>query len=111
MAIQPPIPERPAPSYLTLSIVATVLSVLSTCLCCIPLGLPFGIAGIVFSSQTNTKLAAGDYEGSANASNQARIWSFIALGLAVLQILVGTAFFILRFTRGGLVGPMGRFPH
>ena len=41
-----------------------VESILVTIFCC----QPFGIAGIVFASQVNSKYANGDYEGALKAS-------------------------------------------
>lgn len=54
-----------------------VESILVTIFCC----LPFGIAGIVFASQVNTKYDVGDYQGAQRASRDARRWTLI--GLAV----------------------------
>ncbi len=45
-----------------------VESILVTIFCC----LPFGIAGIVFASQVNSKYDAGDYAGAEKASRQAK---------------------------------------
>ncbi len=66
-----------------------VESILVTILCC----LPFGIAGIVFASQVNTKFAAGDYAGAEKASQDAAKWTkigfFIGLaGLVLYMILI-----------------------
>lgn len=71
-----------------------VFAILTTIFCC----LPFGVVGIVNAAQVNSKLAAGDYAGAVNASKQARLWSFVSLGVAlgisvvyVLIIFIGTA--------------------
>ena len=70
----------PPPNYL-------VWSILSTVLCCLPLG----IASIVFSSQVNSKWAMGDFAGAQDSSEKAKkfaIWSAIAFGIvAVLYLL------------------------
>ncbi len=64
-----------------------VESILVTIFCC----LPFGIAGIVFASQVNTKWAAGDYDGALNASRDAGKWTkigfFIGIGVIVLYFI------------------------
>ncbi|MBC7588170.1 MAG: CD225/dispanin family protein [Chitinophagaceae bacterium] len=74
-----------------------VESILVTLFCC----LPFGIAGIVFASQVNTKFAAGDYDGAAQASKDAGKWTkigfWVGIGVIILYILFmvvlgGTAF-------------------
>ena len=62
-------------------------SILVTMCCC----QPFGIVGIVFASQVNSKYAAGDYLGAQQASNDAKKW--IAWGFASgLVIIVITLF-------------------
>jgi hypothetical protein len=64
-----------------------VESILVTIFCC----LPFGIAGIVFAAQVNSKFAAGDYEGALKSSKDAGKWTkigfFVGLGLIVLYCL------------------------
>lgn len=60
----------PPPNYL-------VWAILSTILCCLPLG----VASIVYAAQVNSKWQAGDVAGAADASEKARkfaMWSAIA---------------------------------
>ena len=74
--VPPPHPGAPppnVPNYLVLSIISTVL--------CCP---PFGIAGIIYASQVNSKLASGDLEGARRASGKARLWSLIGLAAGVI---------------------------
>jgi uncharacterized protein YqhQ len=62
-----------------------VWSILSTILCCLPLG----VASIVFSTQVNSKWAMGDTNGAQEASEKAKkfaMWSAIA-GV-ILYVLV-----------------------
>lgn len=88
--IQPPpppvyghdVPPASVPNHLVWTIVSTVLA---TCLCC-PLGL-LGIVGIVYSTQVNSKLTAGDVAGAQRASNNARTWAIVATVLAVIGAL------------------------
>ncbi|HRH49753.1 MAG TPA: CD225/dispanin family protein [Panacibacter sp.] len=79
-----------------------VESILVTILCC----LPFGIAGIVFASQVNTKYAAGDYNGALQASKDAGKWTkigfWIGIGWIILSVIwvvfvIGVAAFTTRF--------------
>src|ERR1700722_16655107 len=64
-----------------------VESILVTLFCC----LPFGIVGIVFSSQVNAKWASGDYAGAQRASQDAGKWVkvgfFVGLALCVLYLV------------------------
>ena len=65
-----------------------VESILVTLFCC----LPFGIAGIIYASQVETKFYAGDYEGVLIASKAAGKWTKI--GFFSMVILVGLYIFI-----------------
>jgi len=71
----------PPPNYL-------VWAILSTLLCCLPLG----IASIVFSAQVNSKYAAGDVAGAQESSAKAKkfaIWSaVVGLVLAAIYLVV-----------------------
>ena len=55
--------------------------------------LPTGIAAIVFASQVNTKLAAGDVAGAVEASNKAKMWTIISavVGVVVLVIVIAAS--------------------
>jgi hypothetical protein len=69
----------PPPNYL-------VWAILSTVLCCLPLG----IASIVFAAQVNNKYAMGDVAGAQESSRKAKlfaIWS-AAVELAVIVIFI-----------------------
>lgn len=86
------------PNHLAWAIVSTVLA---TCFCC-PLGL-LGIVAIVFATQVNTKLAAGDIAGARQASNNAKTWSIVASVLAVLGVLINIG---MIMSMGGIEGYM-----
>ena len=61
------------PNYLIPAIVATLL-------CC----LPTGVASIIFATQVNGKLAAGDVDGAVASSKKAKLWLFISVGAGIL---------------------------
>jgi len=102
----PPMPagqpaSKPPQDYMTLSIVATVLGVI-TCTC-IPL--ITGIIAIVFSNKARQAWAAGDVSGFESASNTARIlmivsFVVIALGIVLNIILLATGNFYYSFNTG-----------
>jgi len=77
------------PNYLVHSIVATVL--------CCPI---FGGIGIFYAAQVNTKLAQGDYEAALVASNNAKMWSYIAFFAAAAIQIIPLLFSLI----GGLLG-------
>lgn len=83
----------PPPNYL-------VWAILSTVLCCLPLG----VASIVFAAQVNSKWAMGDVAGARTSSDKAKkfaIWSAIAwVPVAIIGI-------IFRFAAGGLIDNSG----
>jgi hypothetical protein len=59
-----------------------VLAIVSI-FCCWPLAIP----AIIFASQVNQKLAAGDVAGAEDASKKAKTFSYIALGLGALWVV------------------------
>ncbi len=69
-----------------------VFAILVTVGCCLPLG----VVAIVYASQVNTKLAAGDFAGAKQASDNAKLWSWIAFGLGIalsgvwLVVMIGS---------------------
>ena len=52
--------------------------------CCWPLAIP----AIIFATQVNGKVAAGDIAGAQEASKKAKMFAFIAIGLGLLGILI-----------------------
>lgn len=86
MSMPPPIDARPSqsvPNYMVWSILITIASL---CLCCVVGTIP-GIVAIVFSSQVNSKLASGDFDGAQRASANAKLWCWITTGLCILGLI------------------------
>ncbi len=52
--------------------------------CCWPLAIP----AIIFAAQVNGKVAAGDVAGAQDSSKKAKMFSFIAIGLGLVGILI-----------------------
>jgi len=52
--------------------------------CCWPLAIP----AIIFATQVNGKVAAGDIAGAQDASKKAKMFSFIAIGIGVAIWLI-----------------------
>jgi hypothetical protein len=52
-------------------------SIFATLCCC----LPFGIVALVYSAQVNSRFASGDIAGAQLASNRAKLWMKLAIGL------------------------------
>jgi len=80
--------QKPPKNFLVESILVTIF-------CC----LPFGIAGIVFASQVNSKFAAGDYEGALASSKNAKKWMTWGIIAAVISLVL---YVIFVFALGGL---------
>lgn len=81
MVRQPPMrsfaPTRPnIPTYLWQSIVATLL-------CC----MPFGVVAIVYAAKVDSLLAVGDYVGAQSASDSAKTWVGVSVGIFLLSIV------------------------
>ena len=61
-------------------------SILVTIFCC----QPFGIVGIVYASQVNSKFSAGNYEGAITASKSAKKW--MTWGIVGFLLIYGSIF-------------------
>jgi hypothetical protein len=73
-----------------------VWAILSTMLCCLPLG----IVSIVKSSSVNTLWAQGQYDAARQASADAKKW---AMWAAIVGLVAG-ALYVLLFLGLGLAG-------
>lgn len=71
-------------NHMTLAIVATVIGLCPT-LCCIN-GILGGIA-IYFATQVKKKFEAGDHAGAESAAKNAKLLTYISLGLFIAGIL------------------------
>jgi hypothetical protein len=74
----PPSPTG-APATIPNYMVYAIISIF----CCWPLAIP----AIIFASQVNNKVASGDIAGAQDASKKAKMFSYIALGLGILEII------------------------
>jgi hypothetical protein len=59
--------------------------------CCWPLAIP----AIIFATQVNGKVAAGDIAGAQESSKKAKMFSFIAIGLGLVGILIYVIMLVL----------------
>src|ERR1041385_724466 len=59
--------------------------------CCWPLAIP----AIIFATQVNGKVAAGDIAGAEDCSKKAKMFSFIAIGIGIVIILIYVIMMIL----------------
>ena len=65
-----------------------VHSILLLCCC-----FPFGVVGLIYAAQVNSKLAAGDVEGARAASSKARMFFWVGLGLGIVVAIMSAIFF------------------
>ncbi len=91
---QSSVPQTPPKNCLVESILVTIF-------CC----LPFGIAGIVFASQGNSKVAARNYAGALQASKDAAKWTKLGFIIGIVRIACS---FIFSFLFGGFALLTGR---
>ena len=80
-----------------------VESILVTILCC----LPFGVVGIIYAAQVNTKLAAGDNDGAEKARREAAKWTKIGFWIGIgWIILICLFYFVLGVSLFGFATSM-----
>ena len=66
--------------------------------CCIPLGLPSGIAAIVYALRVNKFLETGEVSSAEQASKNAKLWTWVTTVIAILFGILVLASFILQAT-------------
>lgn len=68
-----------------------VESILVTMFCC----MPFGVVGLVFAAQVNSKFESGDVDGAIKSSEEAKKWMkwslYAGLAIIFLSILFSVA--------------------
>ena len=69
--------------------------------CCWPVAIP----AIIFATQVNGKVTAGDIAGAQDASKKAKMFSFIAIGLGLLIVVVYVLLMLLGVAGGILSSP------
>ncbi|CAI9429529.1 Interferon-induced transmembrane protein [Candidatus Ornithobacterium hominis] len=75
--------QRERTNYLPLSIISTLLGCFSPCF----IGFVLGIIAIVFAIQAKSKVAKEDFLGANNAEKYAKILSYIAIAIAVVNMI------------------------
>ncbi len=68
-------------------------AILSTVFCCLPLG----VVSIIFATQVNNKVAAGDTAGAMEASRKAKMFMMISVGLGALSLIIGVVAWVILF--------------
>lgn len=68
--------------------------------CCWPLAIP----AIIFATQVNGKVAAGDIAGAQDASKKAKMFSFIAIGVGLAGILLYVILVLVLGVGGAMLG-------
>ncbi len=78
-----PVAHAPVPNFLVPAILVTIF-------CC----WPFGIPAIVFAAKVDGLVSRGDIAGAQYASDQAKMWCWIAGGLGVLANILVVVWFV-----------------
>jgi hypothetical protein len=68
-------------------------AILATIFCCLPLG----VVSIIFATQVNSKLAAGDVAGAMESSRKAKMFMFITIGAGLLTWIIAIVLWVFVF--------------
>ena len=71
-------------------------AILTTILCC----LPTGIVAIVYATKVDGLWSAGNYQEAENAAKNARLWTFISLGVGLISIFLYFILFLIASLAG-----------
>lgn len=96
-------PNQNVPNHLTFAIASTVVATLVTMFacCCLPIGLPSGIAAIVYSLKVNKFLEGGDLNAALQAAKTAKMWCWVTTALGIIFGVL----LILSFAFNGMLDP------
>ena len=83
-------PAAAVPNYLVLAIISLF--------CCLPLG----IVAVIFAARVNGQVQAGDTAGALESSRKAKMFSYIALGLGLVWIIIWIVMTVLGVGIGAL---------
>ena len=81
----------PPPAGGTATVPNYLVPAIISIFCCWPLAIP----AIIFATQVNGKAAAGDIAGAQDASKKAKMFSFIAIGLGLLGVVIYVIMLVL----------------
>jgi len=76
-----------------------VLAIISV-LCCLPLGIP----AIIFATQVNTKVAAGDIAGAQESAAKAKKFAIIGIIVWAVCVVLYIIFALVLGIRGAMMG-------
>lgn len=68
-----------------------------------------GIVGVIFAARVKPYFECGDYDNALKASNNARNWLFIALGVGIVIALVIAVFAVFMYSMIGVAEANGAF--
>jgi hypothetical protein len=74
-----------------------VFAILSTVLCCPATGIP----AIIYAAQVNGKIQAGDLAGAKVASDNAKMWCWISVGVTLAGLAIWLVLAMI-----GIIGSM-----
>ena len=93
----PPTPPQPPVNNNSKPDNWLVWAILSTILCCLPLG----IVSIIYATKVDNLWNSGQQEEAIKASNMARLFFFLALGGGVLAVIIGFVSGLTSVLMGG----------
>ena|SRR5713226_7481445 len=92
----PPPPATGAPATVPNNLVLAIISIV----CC----LPFGIPAIIFATQVNSKVAAGDISGAQESSKKAKKFAIIGIVAWAVCVLLYIILVVVLGVGGALLG-------
>src|SRR3989475_13157133 len=81
----------PPPAGVAATVPNYLVPAIISIFCCWPVAIP----ATIFATQVNGKVAAGDIAGAQDASKKAKMFSFIAIGLGLLGIVIYVIMLVL----------------
>lgn len=91
----PPLPSQNLPYQPAPKVPSHFVPAILSTVCCCP---AMGIVAIVYASQVEGKLKAGDVAGALESSKKAKIWCWLSVGAAIILTIVYSMLSALSLT-------------
>jgi hypothetical protein len=88
------------PNFLVFAILSIACAALCSACYCLPIGLPFAIAAVIYSAQVNGHLGAGDIPGARDSSKKAKKWCWISVAVSLAGLALYVVVMLLAIPLG-----------
>ncbi len=98
-----PVPQETGetiPNYMVFAALSIGFAAVCSACYCLPIGLPFAIPAVIYSSQVSGRVNAGDLQGARESGTKAKMWCWISFGASLIGLALYFGFVALMVLSG-----------